>query len=97
MTAYAKAVPSKKYTLWSFYDKNNGQHNYILSLCIQFGWSKRHPRTGKEVANLGALDKWLRGTSPSGQSPVLKPLQVMEREELSKVITALEQMVAKKY
>jgi hypothetical protein len=85
------------YTLWSFYDKANKQHAYILSLCIQFGWSKPHKITGKQVADLGALDAWLRGKHKIGQSPILKPLQDMERKELSRVIYALEQMVTKKH
>ncbi|AUS04513.1 hypothetical protein [Pseudotamlana carrageenivorans] len=92
-----KTAPSpKKYTLWSFYDSNNQQHKYILSLCMQFGWSKAHKVTGKQVANLGALDKWLRGVHKIGQSPIKKPLQDMSTTELSKVITALENMVFKK-
>ncbi|MGV8814770.1 MAG: hypothetical protein ACOH2D_11740 [Gelidibacter sp.] len=85
------------YVLWSFYDKINVQHRYILSLCIQYGWSKLHKVTGQEVADLGALDKWLRGTHKSGQSPIKKPLQDMDHKELSKVISALESMTLKKH
>lgn len=81
--------------LWSYFDKDKESHRYILSLCIQYGWSKAHPRTGNEVADLGALDQWLRGKHTNGQSPVKKPLMEMGKEELSKVITALEQMVTK--
>lgn len=84
------------YVLWSFYDKINVQHLYILSLCIQYGWKKTHKVTGKEVADLGALDKWLRGTHKSGQSPVKKPLQSMEHAEASRVISALENMILTK-
>ncbi len=81
--------------LWSYFDKSNKKHKYILSLCIQYGWSKPHHITGHEVADLGALDSWLRGKSTIGQSPVKKPLQEMETPELSKVIVALEAMVTK--
>lgn len=81
--------------LWSYFDKDNTKHKYILSLCIQYGWSKSHPKTGHEVADLGALDSWLRGKSTIGQSPVKKPLQEMNSKELSKVITALEAMITK--
>ncbi|MGJ5643233.1 hypothetical protein [Formosa sp. S-31] len=86
-----------KRTLWSFYDKDNSQHKYILSLCIQYGWVKAHPKTGRRVADLGALDKWLRGTFKTGQSPVKKPLQDMTPIEASKVISALENMVSKSF
>ncbi|MBK5213602.1 MAG: hypothetical protein JJE55_08090 [Flavobacteriaceae bacterium] len=81
--------------LWSFFDPKINKHMYILSLCIQYGWSKTHPRTGREVADLGKLDRWLRGKRKSGQSPVKKPLKEMEKGELSQVITALENMVLK--
>lgn len=83
--------------LWSYFDPKINKHMYILSLCIQYGWSKTHPKTNREVADLGALDKWLRGRHNIGQSPVKMPLLDMERGELSKVITALENMVAKKH
>ena len=83
--------------LWSYFDKNNKQHLTILSLCIQFRWTKEHPVTGKQVADLGALDSWLRGQSTIGQSPVKKPLAEMEPAELSKVIFAMEQMIKKYY
>lgn len=79
--------------LWSFFEKGNSKHMYILSLCIQYGWTRTHPRTGKPVADLGRLDGWLRGTSKSGQSPVIKPLQEMTVQETSRVIIALENMV----
>lgn len=85
------------YVLWSFYDKKNTQHLYILSLCIQYGWTKTHKVTGKEVADLGALDKWLRGTHKSGQAPIKKPLQDMNPKETSKVISALEHMIVKRH
>ena len=86
----------KAQTLWSFFDKSNKQHMYILILCVDFGWSKPHPKKAIDVADLGALDKWLRGIHKIGQSPVKKALQDMDKAELSKVIYALENMVLKK-
>ena len=79
--------------LWSYFDPKNGKHMYILSLCIQYGWAKDHPKTGKRVADLGRLDRWLKGRDKNGQSPVQKPLSEMSIFELSKVIGALENMV----
>jgi len=83
--------------LWSFFDKNNTKHSYILSLCIQYGWSKEHPKTGKEVADLGALDRWLKGKNDRGNSPVQMPLEDMSPLKLSIVIVALENMVQGKH
>jgi hypothetical protein len=98
MTTTKQTTPENKTDrrkLWSYFDKSNGKHKYILSLCIQYGWCKPHHITGHEVADLGALDGWLRGKSTIGQSPVKKPLQEMDPSELSKVIVALEAMVTK--
>lgn len=94
-----KQTPTKtdRRKLWSYFDKDNAKHRNILSLCIQFGWYKDHHKTGREVADLGALDSWLRGKATIGQSPVKKPLAEMEPAELSKVIFALEKMVTKKH
>jgi len=91
------SLPTKtdRRKLWSYFDKSNGKHKYILSLCIQYGWYKPHHITGHEVADLGALDSWLRGKATIGQSPVKLPLMEMKTAELSKVIVALEAMVTK--
>ncbi|WP_417289638.1 hypothetical protein [Corallibacter sp.] len=95
MTAATKT--SNKYKMWSFFKYENPQHRYVLSLAMQFGWSKPHPVTGKQVADLGALDKWLKGKHKCGQSPVQKPLNDMDPNECSKVIYALEMMVNDKH
>lgn len=92
-----RAQKKKGYQLWSFFDPKKANHRQVLSLAIQYGWSKEHPTTGKEVADLGALDNWLRGRAKSGKSPVKKPLMDMSSKEISKVITALENMVSGKY
>ena len=80
-------------TLWSNFDTSKKQHWYILSLCIQFGWSKPHPTQSKDIADLEALDRWMR----SAKCPVQKPLKSMTARETSKIITALESMVIKKH
>ena len=92
-----KEIPKKtdRRKLWSYFDKSNTQQLYVLSLCIQLGWSKKHFKSGREVADLAALDSWLRGKSKSGQSPVKKPLNEMITSELSTVISAMENMVKK--
>lgn len=90
-------VKTDRRKLWSYFDKKNHQHQYILSLCIQYGWTRKHPVRGIDVADLGALDRWLRGKAKSGQSPVQKPLNEMNRIELSRVISAMEKMITKKF
>ncbi|MEH0007580.1 MAG: hypothetical protein V6Z82_02525 [Flavobacteriales bacterium] len=78
---------------WAFFDRKNAQHLTVLSYAIQFGWKRRHPKNGSEVADLEGLGSWLS----SERSPVRKPLKEMNRKELSKVIKALEHIVSKKY
>lgn len=73
------------------FDKNNTQHKYILSLCIQYGWSKRTARGA--IADLDRLNEWMW----SKLCPVQKPLKKMTTEETSKVIVALEGAMNWKY
>jgi len=74
------------------FDKNNAQHRRILSTLIQMGWSKPHDKYG-EVADLDRFTNWLK----SDKSPIKKALNAMSREELSKIIGALDKMNYKKY
>lgn len=75
---------------WAVFNKDNQQHRYILSLCIQMGWSVTSERYG-EVADLNRLSNWLK----SNLSPIVKPLKDMEPNELSKIVSALESMNGK--
>lgn len=77
---------------WAHFDKFNAQHAYLLSLCIQAGWTIRHAKYGY-VANLKRLSDWLK----SERCPVRKPLKSMSKQETSKVIYAFEQVVKTKY
>lgn len=77
---------------WAHFDKFNSQHAYLLSLCIQAGWSISHPKYGY-VANLKRLSDWLK----SERCPVRKPLKTMTKQETSKVIFALEKIIKTKY
>lgn len=76
---------------WAYFDKENTQHMYILSLCITYGWWE--VKSGRKIANLANLNQWLH----SNRCPVNKPLKDMETEELSKVIISLEQITKWKY
>lgn len=77
---------------WAYFDKFNKQHMYIVSLCMQTGWTKLHPRYG-HVADLERLSNFLK----SNRSPAQKPLSSMTREELSKTITAIEGVAKHNY
>lgn len=49
---------SSNYYKYAFFDKNNKQHKYILSLCQQLGWTTEHPKWG-QVANLERLGRFI--------------------------------------
>lgn len=68
------------------FDVNKKQHRTVLSLCHQLGW-KVYSR-GRYIADMHRLAEWLQY-----KSPVQKSLIAMEKEELSKVIFAMENMV----
>lgn len=92
--AKAKSVSNEKpghKIGWASFDKENQQHKYILSLCIQLGWSKQHPVYG-EVADLARLGSWLKT-----KAPVKKMLMNQEPEEVSQNIKALEIILKKDY
>ena len=75
---------------WGLFDKDNRQHQYILSLLHQLGWVTYHHQYGM-VPDTRHLSNWLK----SRRSPVRKPLRKMNTKELTKVISALEQMIKK--
>ena len=77
---------------WARFDKNNAQHRYILSLCIQLGWEMQDARYGI-VADLNRLSEFIK----SKRSPVTIPLQKMDSDQCSKLISCLESMIKKHY
>lgn len=72
------------------FDNSNKRHRTILSLAHQYGWEVE--RAGKLIVNMEGLALWLEN-----KAPVNKPLCKMTTWELSKTITALENMVFFKY
>ena len=76
----------------SFFHFNyqNKQHRTILSLAHQYGWEAT--KNGTHIVNMVKLAGWLMN-----KAPVNKPLGKQDAKELSKTITALENMVAQKY
>ncbi len=93
MTSEKYAPFKKKVDNWGLFDKTNSKHRRILSILRQLNWTVEHPRHG-EVADLKRLSDWLK----SNLSPVNKPLLEMDNKiELPKIITALEGIVKSKY
>lgn len=70
------------------FDISNTKHRAILSLCHQYGWEKE----GTHLIDMTRLGEWLMT-----KAPVKKALGNQSSVELSKTITALENMVSKKY
>lgn len=75
---------------WAHFTAGNKQHSYVLSLCMQLGWSKNHNRYGT-VADLERLSSFLK----SAKCPVKKPLQSMSPTECTTLINCLESMISK--
>jgi len=90
-TQNCKVSANQKEKLWSSFEFANNAHYQILSLCIQLGWSTTYKKTSKEIADLRVLDSWMR----SDKCPVQKPLLEMKKQEVSKIIVALENMIVK--
>lgn len=75
---------------WGKFDKQNKQHRTVLSRCLQLGWSSPDK---PQFADLNRLGAWLK----SKRSPVQLPLKEMTPRQLSKIISALENMQKKHY
>lgn len=80
-----------QYDNYAYIDFKNKQHRYIYSLLMQHGWTVYSQEHTKSIADLQRLSDWLK----SHRSPVKKKLKDMTPKELSKIITALEQMMLK--
>lgn len=72
------------------FNPQNTQHRTILSLCHELNWVQEENPHWVDLNRLGGwlISKW---------SPVQKALSEMTKQELSKVIFALENMLKKKY
>lgn len=77
---------------WAVFDSKNSKHRLIMSLMRQAQWVKEHPKHG-EVADMKKLSDWLQ----TPKSPITKPLQDMEPEELERIIKALKGIVKSTY
>lgn len=77
---------------WAVFDKDNPKHRNIMSLMRQAQWVTPNEKYG-EVADMKRLSTWLQ----TPKSPVTKPLQDMEPEELERIIKALKGIVKSKY
>ncbi|WP_187695224.1 hypothetical protein [Chryseobacterium sp.] len=78
------------HSTWALFDRNNSQHRTVLSLCHQLGWVQEEK---PEFVDLHRLGGWLK----SDRSPVKTPLKEMTRAELSKIISALQNIIQKQY
>lgn len=77
---------------WAIFDKDNPKHMVIISLMRQAQWVIPHEKYG-EVADMKRLSDFLQ----TPKSPITKPLQQMEPEELERIIKALKGIVKSKY
>lgn len=77
---------------WGTFDMKNKQHQYILSLLHQLGWTTTNSSM-RVIPDIERLGEWLE----SERAPVRKPLLKMKPVEVSKIIAALEQIAIKKY
>lgn len=77
-------------SFWALFDRNNKQHTTVLSLAHQLRWVLADKTW---LVDLNRLGNWIK----SERCPVNKPLKQMNKEELSKVIFAMENISRKKF
>lgn len=74
------------YDNWAFFDKNKRSHLKIISEAISYGFTAKSERYG-EICDLPRLSEWLKH-----KAPVKERLLNMTANQISKTITALENM-----
>ena len=84
---------SGSYSHFAAFDKNNKQHMAVLNLCYELGWTSFNKRLNRHTADLGKLGAFIS----SKKSPVRKPLMEMTKQEVSKLIYALENILKYNY
>ena len=84
---YNTTAAPAHYSSFFHFDVKNKQHRTILSLAHQYGWETT--QNGKHIADMTRVASWLMT-----KAPVKKSLGKQSPQELSKTITALENMVA---
>jgi hypothetical protein len=82
-----------KYDNWAFFDFKMSQHRKVLSLCHDLDWTVYSDKNQKHIVDTHRLSEFLK----SKKCPIQKPLKSQSKEELSKVIYALEQMFDKSF
>ena len=74
------------------FDKSNKQHMYLLSMCMQLGWSVYNNSVNRNVADLVRLGRWIKNFGA-----IKKPLLEQSKQELQKTVYQMEQMLAKHF
>jgi hypothetical protein len=76
---------------WLKFDLKNPQHQYILSLCHQLGWTVFDNRNGRHIADMAALATWLQRKSMYKQ-----PIIELNSHQLQQTIYQLESVLTTK-
>jgi hypothetical protein len=79
-------VKATEFENWGLFDNNNSQHKRIQANLRAANIVVKHARHGEVADMKGWLNRFLR----SDKSPVKKPLKDMTRQEVSKIIKALD-------
>lgn len=72
---------------YGYFDKTNAQHKYLLSLCMQIGWTDFKPGIGT-IADTDQFGHWMQ---KSGY--LHKPLKDYTAAELPKLVAQFQEVV----
>ena len=85
-------VNNNDYLKYGKFDKKNKQHRYLLSMCMQLGWSVYNKNVQRNVADIVRLGRFIVHFGA-----IKKPLMEQSRSELQKTIYQFEQIVSKHF
>jgi hypothetical protein len=80
------------YLSYGKFDKGNKQHMYLLSMCMQLGWSEYNKNVQRNVADIARLGRFIMHFGA-----IKKPLLEQSKQELQKTVYQFEQMVSKHF
>ncbi|OGX23353.1 MAG: hypothetical protein A3K54_00110 [Omnitrophica WOR_2 bacterium RBG_13_44_8] len=85
-------INNNDYLNYGKFDKNNKQHTYLLSMCMQLGWTVFNKNVQRNVADIVRLGRFIMHFGA-----IKKPLIEQSKQELQTTVYQFEQMVSKHF
>jgi hypothetical protein len=85
-------VNNNDYLHYGKFNKENKQHLYLLSMCMQLGWQVLNKNVDRNVADIVRLGRFIMHFGA-----IKKPLLEQSKSELQKTVYQFEEMLRKHF